>query len=260
MNEDRIKWNNAAVDYQNTFRLGINDYNISLLNFWKDNGMIFPNCKVVDIGCGVGKYGTYFAELGYDVTLMDISDKMIEHARKNMSSYLTPWKTICCDFDELEIDNCDIYPIYDLAISTMSPAIHDILSVKKMSDITIGWCFIARFYEWNQPFRDKLLSLLDLKDENPFGSNLKQDCEIIFESIVSAGYCPIVKEVEYNWVDKRTIEEMADYMCRRYLPVYENMDEIRNKIITVLKNECDENGYANDDVNTKVKWIYWKAR
>ena len=64
MENTREHWDRAAADYQNVFRLGLNDYNSSLLHFWQSEGMLFPGARVIDIGCGVGKYGTYLAELG----------------------------------------------------------------------------------------------------------------------------------------------------------------------------------------------------
>ena len=71
---EQIKsWDEAAADYQRVFRMGLNDYNRQLLEFFTSNGLLHPGCRVLDIGCGVGKYGTYFAELGCGVTLTDIS-------------------------------------------------------------------------------------------------------------------------------------------------------------------------------------------
>ena len=44
--------------------------------------------------CGVGKYGAYLAGLGCNVTLTDISENMIAHARENMAPYKTPWHAV----------------------------------------------------------------------------------------------------------------------------------------------------------------------
>ena len=87
MENTRETWDRAAGDYQDVFRLGLNDYNASLLHFWQEEGMLFPGARVIDIGCGVGKYGTYLAELGCDVTLTDISGEMLRHAKGNMAKY-----------------------------------------------------------------------------------------------------------------------------------------------------------------------------
>lgn len=82
---EQIKsWDEAAADYQRVFRMGLNDYNRQLLEFFTSNGLLHPGCSVLDIGCGVGKYGTYFAELGCGVTLTDISPR---HARARSAEH-----------------------------------------------------------------------------------------------------------------------------------------------------------------------------
>ena len=67
---NRLKsWDEAAADYQRVFRMGLNDYNRHRWSFFTSNGYATPGRSVLDIGRGVGKYGTYFAELGCGVTL-----------------------------------------------------------------------------------------------------------------------------------------------------------------------------------------------
>ena len=81
---DASKWDKHAGDYQRVFKVGISDYNRRLIKFLLNSGMLYPGCKVLDVGCGVGKYGTYFAALGCEVTLMDISPEMLRRAEENM--------------------------------------------------------------------------------------------------------------------------------------------------------------------------------
>ena len=159
MMTEREKWNRVSDDYQSVFKLGINEYNSSLLRFWEENGMLTPGCRVIDIGCGVGKYGTYLAGLGCDVTLIDISDKMVQRAKENMAPFKTPWTALCCDFNDITGTEEIFAEGFDLAVSTMSPAIHDVSTVRKMSRMTRGWCFVARFYDWLQPSRDALMHI-----------------------------------------------------------------------------------------------------
>ena len=90
---EKEKWDEAADDHQRVFSLGLNEYNASLLRFWHEEGMIFPGCRVIDIGCGVGKYGVYLAQLGCDVTLTDISEEMLRFVSANLANVTTPWTT-----------------------------------------------------------------------------------------------------------------------------------------------------------------------
>ena len=256
MENTRENWDQVARDYQNVFRLGLNDYNISLLHFWQKEKMLFPGARVIDIGCGVGKYGTYLAELGYDVTLTDISGEMLRHAKENMAKYNTPWTTYRCDFNEATGTEPVFTGGFDLAISTMSPAIHDVETVKKMSAITRGWCFLARFYDWEQPWRDQLMRDLGLEPRR-FFNDLRADCASMIRAVSEAGFVPLVKYVDYNWTDLRTPEQMADYMRRNYFSEDENRDELQQEILHLAENHADD-GTVTDNVNTKVAWIYWK--
>ena len=60
-NELKEQWDNVAEDYQRVFTLGQNDYNRSLLQFLEKECGLRPGIRVIDVGCGVGKYGVYFA-------------------------------------------------------------------------------------------------------------------------------------------------------------------------------------------------------
>ena len=258
MDEEKA-WDRAAQDYQRIFRLGLNEYNASLLRFWQTEGMLFPGARVLDIGCGVGKYGVCLAELGYDVTLTDISGEMLRHAEENMAKYSTPWAVYRCDFNEATGKEPVFEKGFDLAISTMSPAVHDAETVKKMSAMTRGWCFLARFYDWEQPFRDGLMRELGLEPRRVF-DDLKADCASMIRSVSAAGYVPLVKYVDYNWADPRTPEQMADYMSRTYFSGDENREELTQKMQRLAKQHAGADGNVIDNVNTRVAWIWWKAR
>ena len=245
MENTRENWDKAARNYQDVFRLGLNDYNASLLRFWQEEGMLFPGARVIDIGCGVGKYGTYLAELGYDVTLTDISGEMLRHAEENMAKYKTPWAVYRCDFNEATGAEPVFEKGFDLAISTMSPAIHDAATVKKMSSMTRGRCFLARFYDWAQPYR--------------VFNDLQGDCAAMIRAVSEAGFVPQVRYVDYNWADPRTPEQMADYMSRTYFAEDENRDALTCETLHLAKQHANAEGKVIDNVNTRVAWIWWKT-
>lgn len=257
MDEER-KWDEAAEDYQRVFALGLNDYNTALLRFWHEEGMLHPNCRVLDIGCGVGKYGTYFAELGYDVTLTDISGEMLRRAAGNMEKYTTPWAVFQCDFNKVTGREPVFTDGFDLVISTMSPAVHDTDTVRKMSSMSRGWCFLARFQNWEQPFRDALMRKMGMEPKRVF-DNLEADVSSMMQAVSEAGYPALVKIVDYNWSDQRTPEQMADYLCRNYFAGEPELERLREEALSIAISMSEQDGYVVDNVNTKVAWIYWKA-
>lgn len=256
MDNSAARWDAEAKYFQNTFKLGQNDYNKALFDFWTEHGMLRPGYRVLDIGCGVGKYGVMFADYGCDVTLTDISPKMIAHARDNMSRFSTPWNAEVCDFTA-ESDSDLFKDSFDFSISTMSPAVCDAKTIKRMSNITRGYCFLTRFYSWRQPGRDKVMQSVGIQPSS-LVSGLKEDCESLYEAVRYAGYTPELMLVDYNWCDNRSPEDMTEYMLRSYKESLKNTS--RNTLYENIKALCSENGFFRDEVNTKVAWIFWKTR
>ena len=255
---DKIKWDQAADDCQRVYLLGLNEYNASLLLFWREQGMIQPGSKVLDIGCGVGKYGVYLAELGCEMTLTDISGEMLRHAGENMAAVRLPWTVYQCDFHEATGKEAVFSDGFDFVFSTMSSAVCDAETVKKMSSLSHGWCFIARFHDWEQPFRDTLIRELGMEPRSKF-QDLEGDCVSMIRFVREAGFTPSVRYVDYNWADERTPEEMTDHMLRSCLSEEADQDLLAAELLNLSRAHAGENGTVTDNVNTKVVWIYWKS-
>lgn len=250
------RWDAEAQNYQSTFKLGHNDYNKALFRFWVDKGMVRPGYRVQDIGCGVGKYGVMFAEYGCDITLTDISPRMIEHVRNNMSRFSSGWRAEVCDFTKAGEE--DIFRNgFDFSISTMSPAICDIETVKRMSDLTHGYCFITRFARWEQPSRDRILKAVGA-EIRPAMSGMREDCENLTQWIRELGYVPELIYADYEWSDARTAQEQTEYMRSRHAEeLFTISDEVLKEKIEEL---CGENGIFVDEVHTKAAWIFWNTK
>jgi SAM-dependent methyltransferase len=252
-------WNKAAKDFQTVCQLGLNDYNAAIIRFWQDEGMLPPGARFIDIGCGVGKYGARLAELGYDVTLTDISSEMLRLARENMARYTTPWAVYHCDFNDASPDEPIFAGGFDLAISTMSPAIHDLATVKKMSAISRAWCFLARFSEWKQPFRDEFMRRMG-REPRPMFDNMQGDCEAMLSAVREAGFEPKVRYVEYNWSDERTPEDEAEYISRKYFSGEDDSSAVYKSALAAAKDLAAGAEKVRDEVMTKVAWIYWHTK
>ena len=252
------KWDDVAADYQRVFSCGINEYNRGLLEFFRQEGLLTPGCRVLDIGCGVGKYGTYFAELGCDVTLTDISPAMLAHAAANMAPYSTPWRTVEGDFAALDDETLSGGKKFNLSISMMSPAIDDLAGVKKMSGLTRGWCFTANFIAWRQPIRDEFCRRMGLEPPPMRNSDMAESAVRLVQAVTDTGYMPLVRQVPYNWSDDRSPREAAAYLMQRCGGSTGNAAELARAEI-IAAELADEDGIFVDSVSTDVVWIYWRT-
>jgi len=77
--------------------------------------------RILDIGGGPGRYSLYLASLGYDVTLVDLSDGNIEFAKKKAKDLNLNIKAYQCDardLSKLPLENYDTVllmgPLYHL--------------------------------------------------------------------------------------------------------------------------------------------------
>ena len=252
------KWNEAAAEFQRVFQLGLSDYHKNMLAFLTERGMLRPGCRVIDVGCGVGKYGTYFAAMGCDVTLTDISAGMLEMAKANMAAFDTPWTTLECDFQTVDSAHPVFREGFDLAISTMCPAIGDVATVHKISDMVRGWCFITHFTAWDEPLRRRFFDKLGLcpqENMNRFSIHI----DSLVEAVREAGYSPEIRHVPYSWCDERSAEGAANYLLGR-IEGLEITDELRARAVGIARELCDERGVFVDAVNTTVAWVCWKTK
>lgn len=250
-------WNQAADSFQCSYRRGLNDYDRHLLEFLKDHGMVYPGAQIIDIGCGVGKYGAALAAEGCEVTLCDISEAMIDHAKANLQDLEDScWVAQVRDFDEIPLDDPLFGLGFHLAMSTVSPAIHDYDTVKKMSDISNAWCFVSRFARFSASARDRLIEYAGVLHE-PVMDKISEDVANIIQCVSRAGYLPMVKYVPYLWEDLRTPEDQVNYLLRRYRFPDQDPEDIREKLLRAISGFLDEDGYFHDAVQTQVAWIYW---
>lgn len=248
------KWDRAADSFQKVFLGGENDYNRRLIAFLKELAELRAGDRVIDVGCGVGKYGRSLGALGCDVTLADISPRMLEFAADNMSEVKSPWRTLLLDFETAEAGRIGSYK---LAMSTMCPAVHDLETVKKFSAISHGCCFISMFYDWRQPQRDELFRAAGLEPRSLHG-DMKAGCAAMLDAVHRAGYEPEIRYEDYCWQDERSPEAEADYILRRYYGPREQSPELKARL-NAAAERLSHGGIFTDRVDTITAWIYWKV-
>ena len=253
-------WDNAATEFQKTYIMGVNDYNRAMMRFLKENCMYWEGCHVIDIGCGVGKYAELFIRENCFVTLLDYSPEMLRHARENLEPYAGKYRLVQADFNTCSVKSFLEDGGFDLAISMMSEAVHDVHTIQKMSRITYGWCFVARFSSWRQPIRDACLEQMQLKDEeSSVRESMDVDCANVIRGIWEAGYTPRIRYIDYRWSDRRTPEEFALRILHRCDLTAEQIQAKAEQAIRAAESLKGSDGAIQDEIDTETAWIYWET-
>ncbi|RKD97614.1 class I SAM-dependent methyltransferase [Halopiger aswanensis] len=79
-------WNDRAESYDGDSHHAVQDEAqrdawLSVLQEWTGDGTETPPRRVLDVGCGTGVISLLLAEIGHDVTGVDLSTDMLERAR-----------------------------------------------------------------------------------------------------------------------------------------------------------------------------------
>ena len=132
-------WDKKASNYQR-FDGSINKFQRQVFDALQNFGVNFSGKSLVDIGCGTGVWTLLLAKETSHITAVDSSAGMIDILRqdaakfsvKNVTAVQKSWQEFSCD------------KIYDIALTTMSPAIATEEDFKKFYalgevKIYLGW-------------------------------------------------------------------------------------------------------------------------
>ena len=107
----------------------------------------FGNKKIIDVGCGAGRFAIPLAERGMQVTGIDYSKKMIRMAKEYLKYYEKKIgkklnvKYLCCDF----LNDFSVNGKYDisLALGVFDYVKYPVPLLKKMRDVTSDFMIVS---------------------------------------------------------------------------------------------------------------------
>ena len=114
MSEWFIDWFNSE-DYLTVYRHHDEAEARKSVELILSNIKISPNSKVLDIGSGAGRHALAFAEKGFDVTAVDLSEFLINFARKNAANAKLNVNFVHADFRTFKTNDK-----FDLAVNLFS--------------------------------------------------------------------------------------------------------------------------------------------
>lgn len=113
-------WDQKSSKYPR-FNGTLNPFSHKVFSALKELGVKFGKKSVIDIGCGTGVYTLYIAKLCEEITGVDSSEGMLEILKQDALTFdIKNLKIIKSYWLELQAQKH-----YDIAISTMSPAIRE---------------------------------------------------------------------------------------------------------------------------------------
>ncbi len=230
------------------------------VDFLTKKGILTPDCRIADIGCGPGRFAAAFARHAHSVVGLDISEKMVEYGNAHIQSLGLKNAVLCCqDFSALDVHKAGYVRGFDLVFSSMTPAIHSISGLVKSMEMSRAWCLNISHIQRKNHLREQILR--EVFHRGPPNRGDGRVFYALFNILFLLGYEPessFVTRRKENRV--RPDDEYAAYIMEHALPLEEHTTENACKILSWLLAHADEEGFLTEISNAVYGRILWDVR
>lgn len=217
-----INCKEVIADYWNfrssTYKNGVSGFDEEERKIWKqifENSLVpTSRLKVLDVGTGAGFLGLLFAEMGHEVTGIDLSEGMLEKAKHNADNMCLDIDLFHGDAENLPFEDCS----FDLVVSK-----YLLWTLQEPS------CAVR---EWKRVLKPG--GMVFAIDGNWFDPRPDRSIKRILSDMVEK----FAKKNQYNLIFKKSYDPI-----RNSLPLYE---KISPENISLLFSET---GFVNTAIN-----------
>ncbi|AYD39531.1 class I SAM-dependent methyltransferase [Clostridium fermenticellae] len=211
--------------------------------------------NVLDIGCGTGFYSKKFSEISKCVTATDISENMLECAKRNLESECrNNVKFVKSIWSELKMEDFEWKGKFDLVFASMTPAIDSYEDLIKMIDCGKNLYFLSGFVEKKDSLKNELSEvILGYHNDNPHGNKIYSAFNILW----NMGYYPKISYVDSNRSKLRSVDELY----KKYLSYFERKKPLAEEDKVSIRKYIESkaiSGIVEDKVTSKTAWLCWR--
>ncbi|MCC3867099.1 class I SAM-dependent methyltransferase [Terrisporobacter mayombei] len=245
-------WDEKADHFGNyTIPTMENDKFIKLLKY---ENLINDDFKVLDVGCGGGKYTLALSRECRHIYGMDLSPKMIDYANENKRKFnINNAYFICEDWHELNMKKSNLYKKFDLVFASMTPAIQSASTLEKMNEASKKYCVLRSNIKRKESVYDKLGKIFNILD-NEQNLNFLYTLNMLFLQ----GYMPKINYEEKRWLYKEPLEKACRTYIKRIKIIRRINEDEEKKIIQILK-DISHNGYIEEEINSTIATLIWSV-
>lgn len=232
----------------------------SAVSYLRDRGLLRPEYRVADIGCGPGRFAAAFARHVQWVTGFDLSPRMIQYGREHLRREGVDNVTLrTCDFQTLNVGEEGLEGAFDLVFSSLTPAVRGAEGLRKVMDLSRAYCCnITHIYHHNSVRRQLQTELFGLAPASPWDGSWFYS---LFNVLLLMGYLP---ETSYDHqVRQRRIvptPEYASMMMEHILPAHACTPEHQARILAWLRAHTDGEGMLTETSRACYGRILWDVR
>lgn len=258
------KWDRRAEAWERecteTGREKNDDRVQSTVEFFRARGLLGPDCDVADIGCGPGRFAAAFAKTARSVTGFDLSERMIHYGvRHAHREGVNNVSFRVCDFQTLDLDTEGLAGRFDLVVSSITPATHGMTGLEKMMRMSRGFCCDITHLAGESQLESRIMA--EVFHQRPPQRWSGHWFYSLFNVLFLMGFYP-----EVSYYQRRQVRgilpdpEHAALFTEHLLPVREQTEENRARILTWLQAQADDSGLVTEVSSTLYGRILWDVR
>ena len=208
-------WDARAAHFsatQSLDRTGLTDLVVAFLN----EKNLLKGAAVLDIGGGSGRYAIPFAKEATHVTMTDISENMLKHARENAEAKgLHNLDYVKLDWERQSLKALNWEEHYDLVFASMCPAVRSEAGLDNMIHASKGYCMINQFISDEDSVEGHLEQTFGLaRRHNPHRD--RRAVQAYFNLLWLEGYEPEIQYIHTQETYTLSIVEAVERYGGRY--------------------------------------------
>ena len=255
-NEERQAWNQRSEFFVELHERADRKAQVThFLKYLKEHDLLpqLP-AKTLDIGCGVGDYSLGLAFEGYEATGIDLSDGMIEGARKlsemehvDLDLYVGPWSEVTRMGLGWDRD-------FDLTYSFFCPVMFDPDNVRAMSRTSKGKCLLVAFAGRQDTIVDHLTKQLYGEEGFDWQANIDGVLAVVDE-LSNTHHVDYITTPEVEYFAEE--EALRYFGMRLHSDAKGTMEDTKVAIKPLLEPFKEADGRIKNTTEDKVAWISW---
>lgn len=250
-------WNRRAAGYaQRTRGPGGEQRSKAVHELLRQENVLAPGVKVLDIGAGPGNFAVPMALAGAEVTALEpavemvrVMEKRIEAEKLNNVSIINRlWQEVALEEDWLKGG-------FDLVFASMTPGVSDPETLQKMLDVSRKYCYYSGHSgpRWEQAHRDLWQRFFNEDIGCPAGDILYP-----FGLLYASGYRPKMSFVHIRRVEEHTVEKAVENLSQFFWSYLDVTPEVRQVIEDYVKERA-ENGIFRQEQKICHGMMLWRV-
>lgn len=221
----RELWNAEAERYSRAPTARFEDD--GFLRILAASGVLSPEVRLLDLGCGPGIYSVAMATRVHDVVGFDVSEEMIERAQQRALAENCPnCRFSVVDWSKADIETSGLQSSFDVAVARLTPAIDSLQNLEKLIGCATQRVFVENFIDRKHRWMKLAFDIA--------GAGATWNDARMFDAVgylLKTGRRPYLHYRDAQWGEaQRPWQQVADFCLRRLALRIRLTDELCQEI------------------------------